>query len=182
MSNPSTKSLLFFKNTCSLSQLGVEVDPTIGSHKFKSDDMRDMTTGWGQLLPHLLPVCATPADDAEYSAQYCCRLLWLHTVEETHTCAWWPQEAVATARQTPTPRPLAVTTAPAAVTRKTNGLLLKHRPWPITACLSSTPALKPIVATRRAEEDSWTRSVSSPLSSVWVCKVAYLVFELSIFT
>ncbi len=52
------------------------------------------TTGQGQLLPGLLPVCATPAEDAEPSAQYCCSLLWFHTVEERHTCAWWPQEAV----------------------------------------------------------------------------------------
>lgn len=47
MSNQSTTLLLFFKNTCSLSQLGVEVYPTTGPHKFKSDDMSDVTTGWG---------------------------------------------------------------------------------------------------------------------------------------
>lgn len=82
----------------------------------------------------------------------------------------WTRWAAVTARQTPTaPRLPAVTTAPAAVTRRTNGLLHKHRPRPITACLSSTPARKPTVATRRVEEDSWTLSVSSlrSLSGIW---------------
>lgn len=79
----------------------------------------------------------------------------------------WTRWAVVTARQTPTaPRLPAATTAPAAVTRRTNGLLHKHRPQPITACLSSTPARKPTVTTRRVEEDSWILSVSS-LRSLW---------------
>lgn len=91
--------------------------------------------------------------------------------------SWWQRRGswtrwAVTAPQTPTaPRPPAVKTAPAAATLKMNGLLRHLRPQRTTACLSSTPAA-PTAAPRRAEEDWWTHSVSSPLSSIWMSNEA----------
>lgn len=97
---------------------------------------------------------------------------WLHFFIWVCACcaqSWWQRRgswtswAAATARRTPTaPRRPAVTTAPAAATRKTNGRLCRLQPRSTTACPSSPPAPKPTVATRRVAEDSWTHWVSSP--------------------